>query len=345
MALRAVAHLAAEPTAAPPGAPAPGLLLCCVGTGPAESRLRVLTHELGIKEHVIWAGARRDAHRHVAAADVALFPAVPAGARWALLDALAWGTPVVAADSPGARSLLDAGAARLVSPEDPAALARTLGALLQDPAEAARLAERGRARVAARASRRVFGIDLECLVLAHLVARIPRGSGRRPAVLLDRDGTVVRDVPYNADPAAVVLEPDAGRAIGWMRDAGFEVVVVSNQSAVARGLCSEADVRAVNERVQSLLQAEGAGVDAFYFCPHHPERGDACDCRKPEPGLLLRAARERGLDLGKSFLVGDSERDLEAGRRAGVRSLAYGGTGWLALARDILGLAWQARGA
>jgi D-glycero-D-manno-heptose 1,7-bisphosphate phosphatase len=96
------------------------------------------------------------------------------------------------------------------------------------------------------------------------------------------------------------------------------VLVVTNQRGVARGLMSAGDVDAIHARAQRELAAEGARVDAFYVCPHADE--DACGCRKPEPGLILRAAREWGVDLGASFLVGDDLRDVEAARRAGVRA-------------------------
>ena len=100
------------------------------------------------------------------------------------------------------------------------------------------------------------------------------------------------------------------------------MVVVSNQAGVARGLYGEADVRAVHERIASRLREEaGAAIDGFYFCPHHPDFTGACRCRKPEPGMLLDAARDLDLELGRSWVVGDRESDLEAGKRLGVRGI------------------------
>lgn len=169
----------------------------------------------------------------------------------------------------------------------------------------------------------------------------------RQALFVDRDDTLVRNVPYNGDPQAVVLEPFAGRALAAVHAAGWKIFVVSNQSGIARGLLREDQVHAVHARVQELLQADGARIDAFYFCPHHPDISGPCACRKPEPGMLLRAAREHGVDLGRSFMIGDSEHDLEAGRRAGVAVRAYvpadraaapsdAYRNWLVLVRDLL---------
>ena len=144
---------------------------------------------------------------------------------------------------------------------------------------------------------------------------------RRPAVFLDKDGTLIRDVPYNVDPDCVVLTDGAAQGVRKLHAAGFVLVVVSNQSGVARGYFEETDLDAVWAKLHNLL-----GVPfAVYYCPHHPE-GHApydvrCTCRKPEPGLLLRAAQEHSLDLSRSWLVGDILNDVEAGRRAGCRTV------------------------
>jgi histidinol-phosphate phosphatase family protein len=152
-------------------------------------------------------------------------------------------------------------------------------------------------------------------------------SGPRPAFFVDRDGTLVRNVPYNADPTPCSSSPvSPARCAGCDRQA-CRVLVVSNQSAVARGLCDAAQVEAVNARLRALLQAAGTDVDAIYYCPHHPDHGPACDCRKAAPGLLLRAAADHGIDLERSVTVGDAARDLEAGRRAGTAAVLYDGVG------------------
>ncbi|MDJ0422209.1 HAD-IIIA family hydrolase [Dietzia kunjamensis] len=133
------------------------------------------------------------------------------------------------------------------------------------------------------------------------------------AVLFDRDGTLVRDVPYNGDPAEVALMPGAREAVDRARAAGLPVGVVSNQSGVARGLLDEAAVRAVNARVDELL----GGMDTWRYCPHGP--GDGCGCRKPEPGLITRAAADLGVDPRHCVVIGDIGADVEAALAAGAR--------------------------
>lgn len=163
----------------------------------------------------------------------------------------------------------------------------------------------------------------------------------RPAVFLDRDGTIVREVDYLRRPDRMRLLPHAADAIRRLRHGGFAVVLATNQSGIARGLLTEADLADIHEALRRRLARRRARLDGIYYCPHHPEFGGAayrreCDCRKPAPGMLLRAAWELGLDLARSFAVGDSERDLEAGRRAGCRTV---------LVRTGYGRAAEARGA
>lgn len=136
-----------------------------------------------------------------------------------------------------------------------------------------------------------------------------------PAAFLDRDGTLIEDRAYLGDPAGVRLLPGAPEALAGLTAAGYRVVVVTNQSGVARGLFDEAAVDEVNRRMADLLLAGNpdAVVDRFYVCPHL----DGCGCRKPLPGLFLRAALECHLDLGRSLAIGDSARDVDAARAAG----------------------------
>jgi D-glycero-D-manno-heptose 1,7-bisphosphate phosphatase len=147
------------------------------------------------------------------------------------------------------------------------------------------------------------------------------------AVFLDRDGVLVRDVGLIARTGQFAWEPGAPQAVRRLSDAGFAVVVVTNQAVVARGLISEADLAGLHEWLQQQLAAvAGARVDAFYSCPHHPHADveayrRPCDCRKPQPGLLLRAAADLHLDLARSYLVGDRGSDIAAGRRAGCRTI------------------------
>ena len=148
-----------------------------------------------------------------------------------------------------------------------------------------------------------------------------RARSGRPAVFLDRDGTLIRDRHYLGDPDGVELLPGAAAAVRRLRDAGFAVVCVTNQSGIARGLLTWDDFRATQARLEEMLAAEGARLDGVYVCPHHPEITGPCNCRKPAPGLFLRAARELGLDLGASYCVGDRWRDVAAAERWGGRPI------------------------
>ena len=141
----------------------------------------------------------------------------------------------------------------------------------------------------------------------------------KPAVFLDRDGTINEETGYLSDPGQVTLLPGAAEALVRLEKAGFRLVVVTNQSGIARGYFTEADLGAVNGALDRQLRGMGAVIDAYYFCPHHPAYGEKkdCDCRKPKPGMAKRAARELGIDLVKSYFVGDKCSDVEMGRNAG----------------------------
>ena len=142
------------------------------------------------------------------------------------------------------------------------------------------------------------------------------GPGARPeAVLFDRDGTLVVDVPYNGDPGRVEPVPGAAAALSRLRAAGVPTGVVSNQSGIARGLLTETQVRAVNARIEELLGPLGP----WTWCPHGP--GEGCDCRKPAPGLILRAAARLGVDPARCVVIGDIGADVQAARAAGARGI------------------------
>jgi D-glycero-D-manno-heptose 1,7-bisphosphate phosphatase len=143
-------------------------------------------------------------------------------------------------------------------------------------------------------------------------------SGPRPALFVDRDGTLIVDVGYPRDPALV--EPLPG-AISALRELGarFALVIISNQSGIGRGLITEAEARAVHDRVIEVFAREGVAFAGAYYCPHAPEA--SCSCRKPAPGLLLDAARELGLDLATSVMIGDKASDVTAGLAAGCRHI------------------------
>jgi D-glycero-D-manno-heptose 1,7-bisphosphate phosphatase len=146
------------------------------------------------------------------------------------------------------------------------------------------------------------------------------------AVFLDKDGTLIEDVPYNVDPARIRLSAGCAEGLRALDAAGYRLLVVSNQSGVARGLFAEEALAAVEKRLRELLAEVGVSLAGFYYCPHHPEGKVAayartCNCRKPQPGLLRRAAAEHGLDLARSWFVGDILDDVEAGHRAGCRTV------------------------
>lgn len=146
------------------------------------------------------------------------------------------------------------------------------------------------------------------------------------AVFLDKDGTLIDDVPYNVDPARLRLARHAGPALRLMQQMGYRLIVVSNQSGVARGLFSEAALPPLFSALQDMLALEGVALDGWYWCPHHPQGMAAgyaieCGCRKPLPGMLRQAARDHGIGLAQSWMVGDILNDVEAGRRAGCRTV------------------------
>ncbi|HET7458438.1 MAG TPA: HAD family hydrolase [Gemmatimonadaceae bacterium] len=148
------------------------------------------------------------------------------------------------------------------------------------------------------------------------------GAAGRPAAFLDRDGTLIEDVHYISRAEDVRLLPGAAAALRRLNEAGVAVVIVTNQSGIGRGIVSEAAYQAVRERFEALLAAEGAHVDATYYCPHNPTTSPACDCRKPGTALYARAIAEHGLDGARSYFIGDRVRDIEP-------SAAFGGRGVL----------------
>ncbi len=154
----------------------------------------------------------------------------------------------------------------------------------------------------------------------------PRSSRRRPAVFVDRDGTLNREVHYLARVADLRLLPGVASAIRELDVAGFAVVVVTNQSGVARGRMTLATVHAIHRELAQRLAARGAVLAGVYVCPHHPQAGAPplrrrCRCRKPAPGLVRRAARELGIDLARSYCIGDGAVDLGLAAAAGVRGV------------------------
>jgi D-glycero-D-manno-heptose 1,7-bisphosphate phosphatase len=143
----------------------------------------------------------------------------------------------------------------------------------------------------------------------------------RPAVFLDRDGTIIKDYHFIGKPEQVELLPGVSAAIRRLNDVRWPVVVVTNQSGIARGYFTEADYERVRERMASLLAESGAQLDASYMCPHHPDFGGACECRKPGTLLFRRAADDHGLDLSRSWYIGDKLRDVAPARALGGRGM------------------------
>lgn len=141
------------------------------------------------------------------------------------------------------------------------------------------------------------------------------------ALLLDRDGTIIWDPGYLSDPALVRLLPGAAEAMKRFQDAGWLLVVVSNQSGIARGKYGRAELEAVHARMVALLAEGGVRLDGAYYCEHGPD--DGCACRKPRPGMLEQAARELGFDLSASLMVGDKPSDVEAAVAAGARGILF----------------------
>ncbi len=146
------------------------------------------------------------------------------------------------------------------------------------------------------------------------------------AVFLDKDGTLIEDVPYNVNPERIRFLPCTAEGLRALHAAGYKLIVVSNQSGVARGYFPEAALAAVEARLRAMFAAAGVPLAAFYYCPHHPdgsvpEYAVSCLCRKPFPGMIVRAAREHGIDRAASWMVGDILHDIEAGHRAGCRAL------------------------
>ncbi len=152
----------------------------------------------------------------------------------------------------------------------------------------------------------------------------------QPAIFLDRDGTLNYDYGWIATPDKMELLPGAGEAVLAINRAGYLAVLVTNQPVIARGECTADELNAIHAKLQALLAESGAHLDGIYYCPHHPDKGFAgertelkipCNCRKPGPGLLEEAARDLNIDVSRSWMIGDSERDLGAAAAFGIRAV------------------------
>lgn len=159
------------------------------------------------------------------------------------------------------------------------------------------------------------------------IARL-NSNNPRPAVFLDRDGVISREVDLLAHPDQLELIPGAAEAINKINKSGYLAVIVTNQPVIARNLCSLDELRQIHNKLETLLGKEHAYVDGIYFCPHHPDKGYPeerkeykidCNCRKPKPGMLLNAQKDLNIDISHSFMIGDRETDAETGYNAGVK--------------------------
>lgn len=168
----------------------------------------------------------------------------------------------------------------------------------------------------------------------------PARTPNRPAVFLDRDGVLIEDVGFLKHPAELRVLPGVSRGIRLLQSS-YWVIVVTNQSGIARGLFGEPMLLSIHTELVRRLAAAGARIDAFYYCPHlldselEDYRVD-CDCRKPKPGMLLKAASDWGIDLQRSFIVGDAARDITAGRVVGVTSVMVGVTDAATAGADVV---------
>jgi histidinol-phosphate phosphatase family protein len=144
-------------------------------------------------------------------------------------------------------------------------------------------------------------------------------AGGRRAVFLDRDDTLCKDVPYCRRPEDLHLLPGAGEAVSRLNKAGFVVVVITNQSGIGRGWLTEDTLKLIHAKMRKDLADFGAAVDGIYHCPHRPDEG--CECRKPKPSMVVRAVSEMGLDLKRSYTVGDRLLDVQLGRNSGTKAI------------------------
>ena len=163
--------------------------------------------------------------------------------------------------------------------------------------------------------------------MTHFSNHMPTGKDMKKAAFLDRDGVITEDPPHYAHRVDQVrIIPGSGEAIRLLNEWGYLVIVVSNQSGIARGYYQERDVALFNEEMKRQLSLEGAHIDAIYYCPHHPDGSiekyrEVCTCRKPQPGMIIQAAKQHQINLKTSFLIGDKFSDIVAGNAVNCRTI------------------------
>jgi histidinol-phosphate phosphatase family protein len=317
----------------------------CPAATPEIGRLLTLAHAQGVADLVTFVGRRDRASLKYfySAADV--FVTTPWYEPFGItpLEAMACGTPVVGAAVGGIKfTVLDGQTGYLVPPQRPELLAERLAHLLADPTLLALMGRRAAAHV-----RQLFTWDsvTQGIVRTYeqvverarrdskppvrLVAsrgRVLEPAPQKRAVFIDKDGTLIEDVPYNVKPELVRFSAGALEGLHLLHQQGYLLCVVTNQPGVGLGLFDEHALDTLRRHLEAELLRSGVPLAGFYYCAHHPLAAVAayrrrCDCRKPRPGLLERAAREHGIRLAESWLVGDILDDVEAGRRAGCRTV------------------------
>lgn len=149
------------------------------------------------------------------------------------------------------------------------------------------------------------------------------------AIFLDKDGTLLHDLPYNVNPSLITWQQDVFDALKMLAEKGYLLVIITNQSGVARGLFEEKDLLTLEKAMRNTLSEHGISLAGFYYCPHHLDGKIKkytfdCDCRKPKPGMLLQAAKDLKIDLSASWMIGDTQSDVEAGNKAGCKTILIG---------------------
>jgi histidinol-phosphate phosphatase family protein len=297
---------------------------------PEIGRLQNIAEQEGVADRVIFTGSRErsELRKYYTAADV--FVTTPWYEPFGItpVEAMACGTPVIGSAVGGIKTTVRDGlTGYLVPPKDPVALADRLAHLIERPDLLEDFSRRSIRRARALYTWPRVGHAIEMLYASAIgAATVRERQGGRKAVFLDKDGTLIEDIPYNVDPQKIRLAPGAVEGLSALHQSGYELIVVSNQSGVARGLFPERALGEVERSLRRQLAAFGVPLAGFYYCPHHPQGivedyTIACPCRKPEPGMLRRAASDLGINLANSWMVGDILDDIEAGRRAGCRTV------------------------
>lgn len=296
---------------------------------PEIGRLQQLAETEGIADLVTFVGRKDRAllRYYYSASDV--FVTTPWYEPFGItpLEAMASGAPVIGANVGGIQyTITDGETGLLVPPKDPEALAEKLNEVLSDKILATSLKEKALQNVHAQFTWEKVARQTAQLYEQYALPTFRPYRRSQKAIFLDKDGTLIPDIPYNVDPRKIRLYPDAGEALARLQRAGYQIFVVSNQSGVAKGFFQEEALTGVESRIRELLLPWGVQLSGFYYCPHSPQGSVPsyaidCTCRKPFPGMILEAAQQHGIHLSESWMVGDILNDIEAGRRAGCRTV------------------------